>query len=184
MEPDQAHAPITAAENGERSPAAAVNALPWPIATGCLLLGTAWIGWVCAVAGQSREGPVPTMLTLMLLLGSMPFFSRRLGGYSLVGVLVVTGAGLLVALLGWLLGGNPVVFVFLVMGGLLSRVFHLSAYGRMQAELIELEENQPGRKGVMATRTRQAQSMLWVGDFVQVVILLLFLWWAYSWWRS
>ena len=88
------------------------------------------------------------------------------------------------ALLGWLVGGNPVVFVFLVMGGLLSRIFHSSAYGRMQAELIELEENQPARRGVMATSTRQAQSMLWVGDFIQVVMLLLFLWWAYSWWRS
>lgn len=154
--------------------------LPWAVSLGLLMLASALVGWICAVAGQSKEGPEATMATLMLLLGTVPFFARRVGGYTLTGLLIVAAAGILISLTGFLFKANVVVFPFLLMGGLLGRVFCTNAYGKAKAGLIDLEKNQPHRTTFLATRTEQEQNMLWIGDFAIVLVIVVLLVWGYS----
>lgn len=154
--------------------------LPWPVSLGLLMLTAAVVGWICAVAGQSREGPGATMATLMLVLSTVPFFARRVGGYTLTGLLLVAAAGILISLAGFLFKANVVVFPFLLMGGLLGRVFCANAYGKAKAGLIDLEKNQPHRTKFLATRTEQEQKMLWICDFAIVLVIVILLVWGYS----
>ncbi len=154
--------------------------LPWPVALGLLMLASALVGWLCAVAGQAQEGTVPTMMTLMFLLGTVPFFSRHIGGYTLTGLLIVTAGGVLVSLLGFLFKGNVAVLPFMVMGALLSVVFRHNAYGRAKAVLIDLEKSQVGVSRFLATRTEQEQNMLQIGDFFIVLVAAALLVWLYS----
>lgn len=154
--------------------------LPWPVALGLLMLASALVGWLCAVAGQSRDGAVPTIMTLMLLLGTVPFFARRIGGYTLTGLLIVTAAGVLVSLLGFIFKANVVVLPFMVMGALLSVVFRHNAYGRVKAALIDVEKSQVGVSRFLATRTEQEQNMLQIGDFFIVLVAAALLAWLYS----
>ena len=154
--------------------------LPWPASLGILMLTSALVGWICAVSGQSREGPGASMATLMFLLGTVPFFVRRVGGYTLTGLLIVAAAGVLVSLAGFLFKANIVVIPCLLMGGLLSQVFCTNAYGKAKAGLIDLEKNQPHRTKFLATRTEQEQNMLWIGDFAIVLAVTVLLVWAYS----
>lgn len=154
--------------------------LPWPASLGILMLTSALVGWICAVAGQSREGPGASMATLMFLLGTVPFFVRRVGGYTLTGLLIVAAAGVLVSLAGFLFKANIVVIPCLLMGGLLSQVFCTNAYGKAKAGLIDLEKKQPHRTKFLATRTEQEQNMLWIGDFAIVLAVTVLLVWAYS----
>lgn len=154
--------------------------LPWPISLGLLMLASALVVWICAVAGQSREGSLATMATLMLLLGTVPFFARRVGGYTLTGLLIVAAAGVLVSFAGFLFKANIVVIPCLLMGALLSHVFCCNAYGKAKAGLIDLEKNQPHRTKFLATRTEQEQNMLWIGDFAIVLVIIVLLVWGYS----
>jgi len=154
--------------------------LPWPVSLCLLMPASALVGWICPVAGQSRDGPGASMATLMLLLGSVPFFARRVGGYTLTGLLVVAAAGVLVSLAGFLFKANIVVIPFLLMGALLSRVFCYNAYGKAKAGLIDLEKSQPHRTKFLATRTEQEQNLLWNGDFAIVLVVVVLLVWGYS----
>lgn len=154
--------------------------LPWPVSLGILMLTSALVGWICAVAGQSREGPGASMATLMLLLGTLPFFARRVGGFTLTGLLIVAAAGVLVSLAGFLFKANIVVIPCLLMGALLSQLFCYNACGKAKAGLIDLEKNQPHRTKFLATRTEQEQNMLWIGDFAIVLVIVVLLVWGYS----
>lgn len=154
--------------------------LPWPVSLGILMLASALVGWICTVAGQSREGPGASMATLMLLLGTVPFFARRVGGYTLTGLLVVAGTGVLVSLAGFLFKANIVVIPCLLMGALLSRFFCYNSYGKAKAGLIDLEKNQPHRTKFLATRTEQEQNMLWISDFAIVLVVVVLLVRGYS----
>ena len=120
------------------------------------------------------------MATLVFLLGTMPFFARRVGGFSLFGVLVVTVVGILVSLSGFLFKANVVVLTVLAMGTVLSLVFRNNGYGKAKAVQIELEKNQPGKSRFIATRTEQEQNMLWIGDFAIVLAVTVLLVSAYS----
>ena len=154
--------------------------LPWSISLGLLMSASALVGWICALAGQSREGAGATMVTLMLLLGTVPFFARRVGGYTLSGLLIVTVAGVLASSTGFLFDLNVVVFACLVMAALLSRVFCSNAYGKAKEELINLEKSQHAAPKFLATRTEQEQNMLWIGDFIIMLVIVFLLAWGYS----
>ncbi|MEN3371958.1 hypothetical protein [Dechloromonas sp. ZS-1] len=154
--------------------------LPWPVSLVLLMLACALAGWICAVAGQTKENPGASMATLMFLLGTVPFFARRVGGFTLFGVLVVTVVGIFVSLSGFLFKANVVVLAVLAMGTVLSLVFSNNGYGKAKAAQIELENNQPGKSRFIATRTEQEQNMLWIGDFAIVLAVTVLLVWAYS----
>lgn len=154
--------------------------LPWPVSTLLLMAAAALVGWICATAGSSTEGAGATVATTMYLLGTLPFFSRRLGGYTLAGLLNVSAVGVLVSLCAFLIKANMVVIPVLVIGALLPTAFRANAYGRTMQALVDLEKGQPTASKFMATRTEQEQNLLGIADYFVVLFLFCVLAYAHS----
>ncbi|MCE1183353.1 MAG: hypothetical protein LWW81_13790 [Rhodocyclales bacterium] len=152
-----------------------VSALPWWLSVFLLSLLCYPIAWLCSHSAAKAWDLLPSFFALVFLLGVQPFYLRRTGLLTLGGVVALAVVGLSIALLGWLFGGNAIVFVWLAMTWGLEILVKPTAYGRMIAAQISLEKSQ----GISRwnTPTEQAQRMLAVGDFAVVVFWVLLLWW-------
>lgn len=110
---------------------------------------------------------------LVVLLGLNPFFMRRNHSFTLTGLLVVSGVGVGLAALGWLLGFNMIVFAWLGMTWVLLRVAQPTAWGKIVAHNIQLEQGTG--KSKLPTKTEQHEHTLFLYDFATVLLIVLVL---------
>ena len=92
-----------------------IPTLPWQASTALLCLACVPVAWVCRATG-ARGWPddlVPWVLTLIVLVGLLPYYMRRNHAFTLGGLVIAAGVGLVLAALGWLMGYNFIVLVWL-----------------------------------------------------------------------
>ena len=160
-----------------------IPTLPWQASTALLCLACVPVAWVCRATG-ARGWPddlVPWVLTLIVLVGLLPYYMRRNHAFTLGGVAVVAGVGLVLAALGWLMGYNFIVLVWLGMAWAVRALAHATAHGRRIQHQIALEKS--NSTVWLNTKTERAERMLAVYDFATVLLVGLVLLWLWSWVR-
>ena len=173
---DETQAPLT------RMPAP--QPWPWQASTALLCLACVPVAWVCRATG-ARGWPdelAPWVLMLIALVGSLPFYMRRNHAFTLGGIAVAVGVGLVLAALGWLLGVNSIVFVWLGMAWAVQAVAHATAHGRRIQQQIALEK--ANSTAWLNTKTEQAERMLFAYEFATVLLAGLVLWVLREVWRA
>ncbi len=160
------------------------TALHWLVSTALLCVACLAVAWLTSRSAESWHSfseVLPVWFALVILLGMSPFYMRRNYDFNLVGLLVVSGVGVGMAALGWLLGFNMIVFVWMGMTWVLLRVARPTARGNMVTHNIQLEQS--ASKSIFPTKTEQHERLLFLYDFAMVLLVilaLLALSWRYS----
>lgn len=145
--------------------------LPWPLAVAVLGAIAFPMGWLCAWAGGDAQAMGGNVLLLLVLMASTPFMLRRTRVFTPAIVLLATGVGLAVVLLGAWLGRNPAAVLWLAMVVALVLPAQPTAYGRMRAAQTDLERRSVTPSSSADTPSEQAERMLFVYDFLIVLAL-------------
>lgn len=146
--------------------------LPWPASVLLLSLACYPIALVCAASGTGKSADdVPAVTgTLIFLLGLVPFYARRDYEFNGIGLLAISGAGLILAGIGWLFGTNFIIVVYFGMAWAMGLAAQPTAYGKAIQHRIELESltysNPP---------TAKRERLLHAWDFLIVLALGLLL---------
>lgn len=168
-------------------PASSDSLLSWQASAALLALAcipVAWLSLAVTARGWPQEDVAPWALALALLVGSRPFFMRRVFGFTLGGLAAVVGAGLALAALGAVgmqesIGG--VFCAWIGMFGALRMVARPTALGRM----MEL-----GKAPYLFWIETPAERYEWVlkwldhGIVLMLILALMALWLVWDLWTA